>query len=116
MRAQGTLACWGANGSGQAPALAIDPPTLPAGTIGIPYSQPLSVSGGSPAYQFALGSGSLPLGLSLSAGGAISGAPAVEGQFNFIVRVTDAFGFTGERAYTLTVGQPPRMYLPLTLR
>src|ERR1035438_4906627 len=71
------------------PALGITTASLPAGTVGVAYSQTLAASGGSPPYSWSLFSGALPPGLTLSAAGTISGTPGTAGPSNFTVRVTD---------------------------
>jgi hypothetical protein len=51
---------------------------LPNGTVGTPYSEQLTTGGGTAPVTFALGVGStLPVGLTLSASGLISGTPTV---------------------------------------
>ena len=40
--------------------IAVAPPTLPAGQVGVAYSQPLAASGGTGAYTFTVLSGALP--------------------------------------------------------
>jgi hypothetical protein len=63
---------------------------LPKATVGQAYNAVLSVSGGSAPYQFALASGSLPAGTTLSSSsGAISGKIITAGTYNFAVAVTD---------------------------
>jgi hypothetical protein len=47
--------------------------TLPPGEHGVPYSEPVPVSGGRAPFSFATVSGALPRGLSLSSAGVISG-------------------------------------------
>ena len=64
--------------------------SLPAGTVGVAYSQALGASGGTPPYTWSVASGSLPAGLSLAAGGTISGTPGTAGSSSFTVRVTDS--------------------------
>ncbi len=55
------------------------------------YNSVLTVSGGSAPYQFAVKSGSLPAGTSLSpATGSVSGTPTVAGSYIFEVEVSDA--------------------------
>ncbi|MBI3765703.1 MAG: putative Ig domain-containing protein, partial [Ignavibacteriales bacterium] len=76
---------------------------LPQGNQGAPYSQTLTVTGGSSPYSFAVTSGSLPTGLSLSSGGAITGTPTGSGTSNFDVTVTDASGCTAVKNYDLTI-------------
>src|SRR5262249_36296257 len=54
-------------------------------------TQVLSAAGGFPPYLFSLASGStLPSGLSLSPGGAISGTPGLAGSSRFTVTVSDS--------------------------
>ncbi|MBB1060845.1 putative Ig domain-containing protein [Lysobacter spongiae] len=89
-----------------------DPTTLPAADPGAPYSQALSASGGVAPYAFALASGPLPSGLSLSSGGALTGTPTEVGSFPFTVEVTDANGQSGTRAYTLVVNAPSLALAP----
>ena len=69
--------------------LHITPATLPPGHIGTPYSQQLTVVGGSnpgQVYTFNLASGGLPNGLGLSSSGLISGTPEDhDGLYSFAV-------------------------------
>lgn len=78
---------------------------LPDAFLATPYAQILDVSGGRPPYTFNLASGTtLPVGLSLSSNGVISGTPLISGgNFGFIVRVTDASGRQASRSYSLDV-------------
>jgi hypothetical protein len=64
--------------------------SLPGGTIGSPYSASLGASGGTPPYTWTVATGSIPLGLNLSSGGAFSGTPTTIGTYNFTVQVTDS--------------------------
>ena len=70
--------------------------TLPSGEVGVAYNQTLAVSGGKAPYTWSVASGSLPPGLSLSSGGAISGTPttATGSPFSFSVTVKDSTGST----------------------
>src|ERR1022692_1974356 len=83
------------------PALGITTSSLPAGTVGVPYSQTLAASGGSPPYSWSLFSGALPAGLSLAAGGTISGTPGTAGPSSFTVRVTDSASASATAALSL---------------
>ena len=56
--------------------------------------------------MFSVTAGSLPPGLSLSAGGVISGTPSAGGTFNFTAHVIDSNGNTGNRAYALQITVP----------
>lgn len=70
------------------PRIDIDPDTLPTATVGTAYSQTLSATGGTSPYTWAVTSGSLPAGLTLS-GSTISGTPTTEGLSVFTIRVRD---------------------------
>ena len=93
--------------------LTISPTTLPAGTAGTPYYQPLTATGGSgTGYSWTITSGATSLGaigLTQAETGAIVGIP-IAGQANFTVQVTDSLGATATQSYTLTInpvgGQP----------
>ena len=86
------------------PAIILSPTTLPVATVGVPYSQQLTASGGSGAgYSFA--ATGLPAGLSLTTLGLLSGTPATVMGLPFMVdvTVTDGAGDTGGQIYPLTV-------------
>lgn len=96
------------------------PGALPAGNFNVAYSQTLATSGGTPAYSYAITSGAVPTGLTLSATGVLSGTPAAAGTFNFAVTSTDSTTGTGApysvtSAYTLTVTAPTIDIQPPTL-
>ena len=84
-------------------ALSIGTTALGAGAVATSYSQTLSASGGTPPYTWALTSGTLPNGLSLSIGGVIAGTPSASGTFSFTVRVTDSTSNTATRSLSITV-------------
>src|SRR5260370_252401 len=64
--------------------------------VGLSYSTPLTVSGGTAPYTYAISSGQLPAGLSLGTGsGTVSGSPTGTGTFNFVVTATDSKTVTG---------------------
>jgi len=61
------------------------------GSVGVPYSSRVAVSGGLWPYTFSVSNGALPGGLSLDANtGTISGTPTTDGSFSFTVQVMDA--------------------------
>ncbi len=74
------------------PDLSITTTSLPNATVGTAYGQRLAASGGTGGYSWALASGSLPAGLTLDAGGNISGTPSAAGNVGFTVQVTDNSG------------------------
>ncbi|MGJ5815105.1 beta strand repeat-containing protein [Paludibaculum fermentans] len=96
------------------PGLDFTPDTLPAGTIGVPYSQVFSPSGGSGAYVFSLTTGPLPPGLSLGADGSVTGTPNTSGTYKFVVRLTSA-NLVIERLITLYVDTTVLELTPSTL-
>ena len=98
-----------------APAIAIDPATLPGTTAGLAYSQAISATGGSAPYAFAVATGALPTGLALGSNGTLSGTATSAGTFDFTVTATDRFGQSASRAYTLVVAVPTLALTPATL-
>ena len=78
--------------------------SLPDASWNTAYSQTLEAQGGWPTYSWTVSSGALPAGLSLSASGAITGAPTVSGSFAFTVQATDKNSQTAAKALSLTIG------------
>ncbi len=76
---------------------------LPDGTVASVYSTALSASGGTAPYTWALASGTLPPGLSLSSGGLISGTPTTPGAYSITARVTDNVAATTTKAFSITI-------------
>jgi len=88
---------------------------LPSGSMCQAYSAPAPVvdsgrnydEGGNiidaTPFTWTVDSGTLPPGLSLSSGGAITGTPTAAGTFNFTLRVTDATGLTATQALSITI-------------
>lgn len=90
-----------------APGIALAPSTLPQGKVGTAYvSTTVSASGGSAPYSYAVTSGAMPAGLTLSPAGVVSGSPTAAGSFNLTITATDKFNFQGTQAYTIVVDQP----------
>ncbi|MER8753113.1 putative Ig domain-containing protein [Mesorhizobium sp. M1050] len=99
------------------PGLTVSPASLPGGVAGTDYSQPLSASGGNNPYSFAVTSGTLPAGITLT-GDTLAGTPTVAGSFSFTVTATDSTGgtaATGSLAYTLVIAPPTITLAPATL-
>lgn len=88
------------------PAFTVSPSSLPGGAAGSAYSQSLSQTGSLGAPNYAITAGALPPGLTLSAGGTISGTPTATGTFNFTVTVNDASGCSGSRSLSITTVCP----------
>ena len=84
--------------------LTVAPATLPDGVAFAAYAaQQLAVPGATAPTTFAVTSGALPDGLTLSASGELSGKPVETGSFTFTVSATDANGCVGTRGYTIRV-------------
>jgi len=100
----------GCSSSSTAPnPLAISISSLPAGTLGVTYSQSLTATGGVTPYSWGITSGALPAGLTLSSSGTISGTPTSAGSFSFTVRVSDsqAQPAAATAQLSITINAPP---------
>lgn len=89
--------------------LSITTSTLPEGSEGNTYSASLTANGGTSPYSWSLASGALPLGVSLSTAGVLSGTPTAAGTFTLAVQAKDSSA-TPQIATTslsLTVMPPP---------
>jgi len=87
--------------------------SLPAGTVGSPYSQPLAVSGGTQPFTWARAGGALPDGLTLNQG-VISGTPTRIGIFTFTVQLTDSSSVGTTKPFTIEIRYPPVTGVPAT--
>ena len=86
--------------------LTIGTSSLPGGGLGSAYSATLAAAGGVAPYQWSLGSGALPDGLSLDAATeTISGTPTAAGTFSFTVQVSDTSGQSATQALSIVVPQ-----------
>ena len=92
----------------------IDPPlqitsTMPAGTVGKPYSHDLIAQGGAPPYSWSIfANDPLPPGLSLGTtapdyNNVLTGTPTQAGTFSFLIQVTDAQGNSVNGTVTVTI-------------
>jgi hypothetical protein len=89
------------------PPLVLTTTSLPAGTVGVAYSQALSATGGQSPYTWSLSSGALPAGLTLDAStGTISGSPTAAGTADFTAEVTDGNGTTATSALSIGIASP----------
>jgi hypothetical protein len=74
-----------------APSVTIITTSLPNWTANAAgYDQAINATGGTGPYSFSLSSGTLPPGLTLNAGGVLSGTPTSPGTCNFTVTATDS--------------------------
>ncbi len=83
--------------------LAINNTSIVSGAVGSAYSQVLTAAGGTAPYAYSVSSGVLPVGLSLSSDGLLSGTPMVAGTYAFVVRVTDAATQSAQASYSLVI-------------
>lgn len=83
--------------------IVLDPAILPGGAVGVAYNEVLSATGGVGPYSFTVTSGNLPVGLTLSSHGVLSGTPTASGTSSFTVTATDDTGCTGSKAYTVII-------------
>jgi hypothetical protein len=90
--------------------------SLPNGTQGTAYDQPVSESGGTPPFTWSFFSGAAPNGLTLgSSTGSITGTPTGGGTWSFEVQLTDAVGVSTYANLSLTINSdvPPGNPMPL---
>jgi hypothetical protein len=87
-----------------APTITVAPATstLPGGTYGTAYAQTISASGGTAAYTYSVSAGSLPTGLTLTAG-TLAGTPTAAGSYSFTITAKDRNSYTGSQTYTLVI-------------
>ncbi len=91
-------------GAGVAPTITSTSP-LPAGTVGTAYSQTLTATGDA-TITWAVTSGSLPAGLSLSSGGAITGTPTTAGTSTPTITATNSTGSDAD-VFSITINAAP---------
>jgi hypothetical protein len=93
------------------PPLITNASPLPAGQVGVSYSDTFTATGGSGGYTFSiLRINSLPFGLTLTPAGLLSGTPTTFGTSVFTVQVADSAGITSVRTFTLVI-IPPTLVL-----
>ena len=104
------------------PGLAIVNPSVAQATVNQPYSETLKaqrvdslnpVSGPDLQATWALESGALPAGVTLSTGGVLSGTPTTEGSYGFVVRAQNGSP-VATKEFTISVRQPLAVTSPFT--
>lgn len=85
--------------------IVVTPERLARATACLDFHATLAAEGGRAPYSFAVTSGVLPAGLTLSADGVISGVPTAPSGSEFTVTATDADGCTGELVTALGVAR-----------
>jgi hypothetical protein len=98
------------------PTIVMTPDELFPATSGLFYSTRVAASGGLGTYTYAITAGALPLGITLTNDGTITGIPnAVPGLYAFTVRTTDSYGATGTKNLTLRLATPFILVNPVGL-
>ena len=85
------------------PVITLAPATLPAGAVGVAYSQQITASGGTGSPVFTVVTGTLPAGLTLSSGGLLSGTPTTVGSSTVSIQAIDGAGCPGITTYTIGI-------------
>jgi hypothetical protein len=86
-----------------APSITIVTTTIPDAKRTFPYTATLDASGGTGIYTWRITTGSLPVGMTLSTAGVISGKSGYTGCWTFGVEVKDTANASATRQYTLMV-------------
>ncbi len=85
--------------------LTVTTTSLPAGTVGVAYSQTLQAAGGAGEFTWSVSSGALPAGVTLTPNGTLQGTPTRAADFAFTVQARDTQGSTATQALTIRVGE-----------
>ena len=86
------------------PTVAFYATAIAGATIGVPYSQTFSGTGGTTPYSWTVTGGSLPTGCTLNAStGVVSGTPTAAGTFTFTIKITDANGVNASETFSVIV-------------
>jgi hypothetical protein len=83
--------------------------TLTPGQVGQTYNLQFTATGGSPTW--AVSSGSLPAGLTLSSSGTLSGTPTATGDYSFKISASDG-SQSDTQTYAMTVVDPLKATVP----
>jgi len=87
-------------GGGNVDPVIYTPQHLPDGVAGNYYSLALSATGGRAPYNWAVSSGTLPIGMALSVDGVLSGNPPPLVDYLIKIKVTDADGRQAQKDFT----------------
>lgn len=82
------------------------PSPLPDAAPGANFSFQLTTALGTAPITFSVSAGALPLGITLSTVGSISGASSIPGTYDFFVLATDTAGSSTEQIFVLRVLEP----------
>ncbi|MEN5178665.1 fibronectin type III domain-containing protein [Comamonas testosteroni] len=75
----------------------------------------LTATGGTAPYDYVISTGTLPVGLTLSSDGLLSGTPTVRGNYSFTVRATDSQTVSGTKSYAGILANPDLSISPATI-
>ena len=105
------IGCGGGGGGGATgpTAPSITTASLPSGARTEPYSKVLTASGGMPPYAWS--ATGLPTGITLSAAGALTGTPSVEGTFAPVFTVTDSATMQAQTPLDLRIAKPLALFV-----
>jgi hypothetical protein len=91
-----------------APPLFITSGALSNGSLGSPFLQELTATGGVPPYAWSIVSGGLPPGLAIDgATQSIKGTPSAAGTFSFTLLVTDSMSTSSQKPASITIIAQP---------
>jgi uncharacterized protein (TIGR03437 family) len=85
------------------PPLTITTTALPGAILGAAYRQQVGIGGGRAPYTLRA-NGALPPGLTMSAGGLLTGTPTALGTYTFTVQLSDVTGNFVLRTFSIVVG------------
>lgn len=95
--------------------ITFSPNALPEATVGAPYDQPITASGGFLDFTYSLAGGALPEGLELNDNGLVVGTPTEAGEFTVTISAENEHGHSNSQSYTLTVDVPEIVLGPVSL-
>ncbi len=88
---------------------------LPNGQLGQFYTTQLNATNGQAPYAWAVISGSLPNGMTLTSNGVLSGVPATGGGFEVTIRAVDSTGQFTTRTFSFVIGSTVLGFLTTSL-
>lgn len=95
-----------------APAIVFSTTSLPNGTYNASYTATVAATGGAGTLSYAVTTGSLPAGLSMTSAGAISGKLTAGGTSSFTVTASDPYGDSATQNLSITVTYPAIVITP----
>jgi hypothetical protein len=88
--------------------ITITAPSFHSGEVTVVYAPvALAATGGAPPFQWTVGAGALPGGLTLSSDGSVSGTPSAGGTFTFTAHVADTGGRTADASASISIVAAP---------